>query len=167
MFFIQTIKDIVAAKKASREADKFIEDMLYCGEVVYNQIRDLENYGVDLKKHLREFDVSEVKEHGYGPLDKKWIFSVSFKPTERVKIIVKRFSNHDLAKRLGYEDYMFSSLSVYVDDEEVVPSVETYTQFAKMAIRYLNKMFQNYLTEQKRKVAEVLSEEEKESTKEN
>lgn len=160
MFFIQTIKNYFEAKKASRAADKFVEDMLYCGEVVYKQISDLENYGVDLKKHLNDFQVSEVKEHGYLPIDKQWTFDISFRPTDRIKIKIKRFSNNDLAKRLGYKDTTFHSLTVYVDEEEVIPSVETYTKFSQMAIRYLNGMFQDYLKEQQEKVAEVLKESE-------
>ncbi len=163
MFFIQTIKNYFEAKKASRAADKFVEDMLYCGEVVYKQISDLENYGVDLKKHLQGFEVSEVKEYGYLPIDKRWTFDISFRPTDRIKIKINRFSNSDLAKRLGYKDTTFHALTVYVDDEEVIPSVETYTKFAQMAIKYLNEMFRNYLKEQQEKVAEVLKEtEEKE-----
>ena len=92
MFFIQTIKNYFEAKKASRATDKFVKDMLYCGEVVYKQISDLENYGVDLKTHLNDFQVSEVKEYGYLPIDKQWTFDISFRPTDRIKAVFKQQS---------------------------------------------------------------------------
>ena len=114
MFFIQTIKKLHEAKIASRAADQFIKDMLYCGELVYRQLTDLENYGVDLKKHLKEFEVSEVNEKAVGQFDKQYVFTISFKLTDCVKIKVTRFSNGDLAKRLGRKDHMFCSLTIYI-----------------------------------------------------